>query len=190
MSTPRPSVTAAPETLRPRAGWAAAVVVLAALAPAAARGQQLGVPQPLIPETTQRDGLITRFTPIEPNLPPDRKRDQWYDTRWGDPPNLRRHPNFYSNGGLYGLPWKVKDTRSYYPYFFGAPGQNTITEDSRPLGRYPAARVVSALVHPFKPVGYYYDQGSYVPLYDLDPLVPGPGPAFFPFFRRITSAGG
>jgi hypothetical protein len=145
-------------------------------------------PQPTLSYIEQRSGLLTRFTPIIPNLPPDPKRDQWYDTRWGDPPNMRRHPNFYTNGGLFGLRWGAPCTRSVYPYFFGVPGQDTLTQDCKPVR--PLLRNLSALVHPFKPVGFYYDQGSYVPVYDLDPVVPGPGSWPFPFFRRITSAGG
>jgi hypothetical protein len=149
---------------------------------------QDGTPQPLIPNTNQRSGLMTRYVPIESHLPPDPRRDQWYDTRWGDAPNLNKHPNFYRNGGLYGLHWPVKDTRSIYPYFYGSPGQDTITEESRPVK--PFFRIASAMVHPFKPVGHYYDQGTYVPVYDLDPIVPGPGSWPFPFYRRITNFGG
>ena len=150
-----------------------------------ARAQE---PQPHIPDTVKRSGLIQRFVPIEPRLPNDPRRDNWYDTRWGDSPNLRKHPNFYTNGGLYGLPWKADHTLSIYPYFYGSPGPGTLREESRPVR--PFLRVGSALVHPFKPVGTYYDQGSYVPIYDLDPIVPGPGPQIWPFFRRLTSAGG
>ncbi|MFO0950349.1 MAG: hypothetical protein U0835_04215 [Isosphaeraceae bacterium] len=153
--------------------------------PSAARAQ---TPQPSVPELQQRSGLIRRFVPITPHLPPDLRRDDWYDTRWGDAPNLRKHPNFYKNGGLYGLPWPVDHTRSYYPYFYGAPGPSTIRPESTPPKQF--WRVASALVKPFKPVGYYYDQGSHVPVYDLDPIVPGPGPMIWPFFPKITAVGG
>jgi hypothetical protein len=132
--------------------------------------------------------LITRFIPIEPHLPPDPKRDEWYDTRFGDPPNLRKHKNWYTNGGLYGLRWPATCTESIYPYFYGAPGASTLTEDCRPGHR--LARLPRTIFHPFKPIGMYYDQGSYVPIYDLDPVVPGPGAFPWPWFRRITSAGG
>ena len=129
-----------------------------------------------------------RYAPIESTLPPDPRRDSWYDTRWADPPNIRKHPNFYKNNGLYGLRWPVNHTRSVYPYFFGAPGEDTMTGR---VERVPhSQRLASMIFHPFKPIGMYYDQGSYVPVYDLDPLVPGPTAWPWPFFRRLTSAGG
>lgn len=146
------------------------------------------VPVPTIPEIQRRSGLVRRFVPIEPNLPHDPRRDDWYDTRYGDAPNLRKHPNFYPNGGLYGLPWKAEYTQSYDPYFYGSPGRGTINEEGLP--KHNIWRLPRMLFHPFKPVGMYYDQGSYVPVYDLDPLVPGPGAWPWPFFRRLTSAGG
>ncbi|GAC1468106.1 MAG: hypothetical protein NVSMB9_10430 [Isosphaeraceae bacterium] len=146
------------------------------------------VPQPAIPDLAQRSGLVSRFVPIDPKLPPDPRRDQWYNTRWGDPPNIRQHPNSFKNGGLYGLMWKANCTRSIYPYFYGAPGRDSLTADCRPC--HPALRLPRALLHPFKPVGMYYDQGSYVPVYDLDPLVPGPGAWPWPFFPRLTAGGG
>ena len=155
------------------------------LGPAITRAQ---VPQPRFTEVEQRSGLITRFVPIESTLPPDHRRDQWYNTRWGDPPNVRTFPDWYTNGGLYGLPWRTKDSQSYYPYFYGAPGQGTLTADSRPVKMF--FRPLSALIHPFKPVGMYYDQGSYVPVYDLKPGVPGPGPMIWPWFQGLTNWGG
>ncbi len=145
-------------------------------------------PQPLIPNINRRSGLLQRWTPIDPHLPPDPRRDQWYDTRWGDPPNLRPHPNSYFNGGLYGLKWKDADTVSYAPYFYGTPGQNTMRPESQP--RHNIFRLPRNLLHPFRPVGMYYDQGSYVPVYDLDPLVPGPGAWPWPFFQKLTAVGG
>ena len=54
------------------------------------------VPQPIIPDTAQRSGLISRFVPINPSLPPDPRRDLWYDTRWGD-----RHSERYVLQGLH-----------------------------------------------------------------------------------------
>jgi hypothetical protein len=144
--------------------------------------------KPLIPDIERRSGLLHRFVLIDPHLPPDTRRDQWYDTRWGDPPNLRQHPNYYTNGGLYGLRWKAASTQSFAPYFYGAPGSSTLTEDDRPVRAF--YRPLSAIVHPFKPVGMYYEQGSYVPVYDLDPVVPGPGPMIWPWFRRLTNWGG
>jgi hypothetical protein len=35
----------------------------------------------------------------------------------------------------------------------------------------------------------YYDQGSYVPIYDLDPIVPGPGPYPVPWYFRGPDGG-
>ncbi len=146
------------------------------------------VPQPLIPNINRRSGLLQRYTPIDPHLPPDPRRDQWYDTRWGDAPNLRPHPNAYFNGGLYGLRWKDADRASYAPYFYGAPGQSTMRPESKPVHN--VFRLPRNLLHPFRPVGMYYDQGSYVPVYDLDPLVPGPGAWPWPFFQKLTAVGG
>jgi hypothetical protein len=161
----------------------AALSIVAMSAPAIAQ-----VPQPGIPDINRRSGLIGRYIPIEPHLPPDPKRDDWYDTRYGDAPNLRKHPNCYQNGGLYGLRWRSTCVRSISPFFFGAPGGDTFTEDCRPC--HPWLRLSRAVVHPFKPIGMYYDQGSYVPIYDLDPIVPGPGPWPMPFYRKITNFGG
>jgi hypothetical protein len=141
-----------------------------------------------VPDLRQRSGLIQRFNSIVPHLPPDPRRDQWYDTRWGDPPNQRFHPNFYVNGGLYGQAWKADHTASIAPYFFGAPGDNTLRPDTKPVHN--IFRLPRSLFHPFKPVGMYYDQGSYVPVYDLDPIVPGPGPWPWPFFQKLTAVGG
>lgn len=164
------------------------VSALALALTALASSASAQVPQPAIPQVTERSGMVGRYVPINPHLPADPKRDNWYDTRWGDPPNTGRHPNSYRNGGLYGLPWKANHTASIYPYFYGAPGRNTLNADVRPVGY--LERLPRMLLHPFKPVGMYYDQGSYVPVYDLDPLVSGPTAWPFPCFRRITSAGG
>jgi hypothetical protein len=163
-------------------------LVLALVLAATATAARAQIPEPTLPDLNQRSGLIGRIVPIEPRLPPDPRRDQWYDTRWGDPPNLRRHWNWYPNGGMYGLPWRANDTQSFTPYFFGSPGRSTLTEDSKPP--HPAFRLSRMVFHPFKPVGGYYDQGSYVPIYDLDPLVPGPGPWPWPWYRRLTNWGG
>ena len=176
-----------PTTRRVFNPWFAAVFT-GALLTTAFDGQFAAAqnPQPNISDTNSRSGLLTRFVPLESTLPPDKKRDQWYQTRWGDAPNLRKHPNWIKNGGLYGLPWKATDTASYAPFFFGSPGPSTLTADSRPPDR--LGRLGRAIFHPFKPVGMYYDQGSYVPLYDLDPIVPGPGP--WPFKRYISTTHG
>ena len=161
------------------------VALASAFLPATAQAQG---PEPGIPDINQRSGLISRFIPIIPQLPPDPRRDDWYDTRFGDPPNHRPHRNWYPNGGLYGLRWPTKDTASIYPFFFGAPGQSSLTEESRPP--HPLLRLPRAVFHPFKPVGMYYDQGSYVPIYDPRPIVPGPGAWPWPFFWSPTHGGG
>jgi hypothetical protein len=142
---------------------------------------QLQVPQPKIPDINERSGLLDRFRLPERFLPPDRNR-VWYDnTRWArwlafNP----RHPNNPCRGGLYGFPWKQTCTASYYPFFQGSPGENTLRPDCQPQHR--ALRLFENTFHPFRPVGTYYNLGSYVPIYDLDPWVPGPGPYPVPWF--------
>ena len=93
-----------PTTRRVFNPWFAAVFT-GALLTTAFDGQFAAAqnPQPNISDTNSRSGLLTRFVPLESTLPPDKKRDQWYQTRWGDAPNLRKHPNWIKNGGLYGL---------------------------------------------------------------------------------------
>ncbi len=169
---------------RGRSAWPGALSVLLILGAAPAFGQ---IPQPSVSDINQRSGLVQRFIPIEPHLPPDRQRDTWYNTRWGDPPNRRHFINSIKNGGLYGLHWRATCTQSNYPYFFGSPGENTLRPECR-RGR-PAFRWIENWVHPFRPVGEYYDQGSYVPIYDLDPLVPGPGPFPWPFYFNYARGG-
>jgi hypothetical protein len=144
-------------------------------------------PQPHLPAVEQRSGLIQRFVPIEPTLPPDKLRDTFYDTRWADHPDTHpNHPNKLDllQGGLYGRFWPVYNTASFYPYFFGSPG-NSLGPGSRPWPR--LLRGPQSFLRPFRPIGYYYDQGSLVPIYDPDPLVPGPGanPYFFPFYPKL-----
>ena len=158
------------------------LLALGLAAPLASLGQD---PQPLVPDLKERSGLLGRFIPITPNLPPDRSRDTWYDTRWGDVRIPHRVDNI-RNGGLYGFGWKGDCTATVAPYFYGtAAGQ--VGPECRPGPR--SLRVFQGLVHPFKPVGMYYDQGAYVPLYDLDPFVPGPGPYPIPWFFRNPKGG-
>jgi hypothetical protein len=160
-----------------------ALVATLTLAGVPARAQ---VPQPIIPDTAQRSGLIGRFVPINPFLPPDPRRDLWYDTRWGDRSHGHR-PNSIKEGGMYGHPLRAHCTASVYPYFYGAPGENTIGPECCPW--HPSLRVFQSFIKPFKPVGMYYDQGSYVPIMDLDPLVSGPGPYPIPWFYRGPGGG-
>jgi hypothetical protein len=156
------------------------------MTPTIARGQ---VPQPRIPELDKRSGLITRFIPIRSNLPHDRERDDWYDTRFVDRPRVTSHQNYnIKQGGLYGLHWRADCTATVYPYFFGTPG-GSIGPECRP---WPIPfRSLQRFTHPFQPVAMYYDQGVYGPVIDLDPLVPGPGPApfWFPWYIRNPSGG-
>jgi hypothetical protein len=153
----------------------------ALLGAATARAQ---VPLPRVPDIHQRSGLLSRFVPIEPHLPPDDDRDNFYGTRWGDHPPGDRI-NSRKDGGLYGRTYKSRCTSCYYPYFHGSPGQNATNPDCEPCPR--GLRLVTNLVHPFRPVCHYYAGGCYVPIYDLDPLVPGPGPFPWPhFFKRPT----
>ncbi len=150
----------------------------------------LPVPQPHYPTVDQRSGLIGRFTPIEPRLPHDCRRDTFYDTRWTDcPDNHPNHPNTIKGGGLYGRRWPGYCTASFTPYFYGSPGESTVGAGCKPWHR--MLKLPQTLLQPFRPVCYYYDQGSYVPVYDLDPLVPGPGPNpyFFPFYLACPRGG-
>jgi hypothetical protein len=126
--------------------------------------------------------LIQRFDKIEGALPVDPRRQSWYHTRWAMPPNRRPFINWYKNGGMYGLPWKPVATESVYPFFFGSPGKSTLRPEHHRV--HPRLRWIDNWVHPFRPVGHYYDQGSYVPIYDTDPLVPGPGPIPWPWYYK------
>lgn len=137
------------------------------------------IPQPEVSDIHKRSGLITRFVPIDSHLPPDPRRDNFYDTRFGHHPDTK-HPNSVKGGGLYGKYWKAHCTASVYPYFLGSPGQGTIGPDCQPWPR--PLRFFQNVIRPFRPVGMYYDQGSFVPLHDLDPLVPGPGPYPIPWY--------
>ena len=165
-----------------------AIPALAAMLTVSSKPAQAQLPEPGIPEITRRSGLLGRWVPMRSTLPPDKKRDDWYDTRWADPPHERRHPNWIHNGGLYGLPWRADCTASYYPYFFGSPGTSTMSEDCRPWPK--LFRIPQTLLHPFKPICFYYDQGSYVPIYDPRPIVPGPGPWPWPYYEQLTHIGG
>jgi hypothetical protein len=164
----------------------AALGALGAALTLAARPAAAQLPQPIMPDTVERSGLIQRFTPIESTLPSDPRRDNWYNTRFGDRPHGHR-PNSVKEGGLYGHPWRANCTRSIYPFFYGSPGQDSIGPECcrwHPWLRYP-----QGFLKPFKPVGMYYDQGSYVPVLDLDPLVPGPGPYPWPFYLACPRGG-
>jgi hypothetical protein len=165
-------------------------LALALLSPWAGVPARAQIPQPIIPNVEQRSGLISRFVPIEPRLPADKYRDTFYDTRWADRPDTHpNHPNVIKDGGLFGRFWPGYCTTSIYPFFYGSPGQSTVGPGCKPWHR--ALKLPQTLLQPFRPVCYYYEQGSYVPVYDLDPLVPGPGPNpyFFPFYLRNPHGG-
>ena len=143
------------------------------------------VPQPLVTDIEQRSGLLSRFAPAPTRLPPDPDRDTFYGTRYELPDPNR--PNAHSHGGLYGQRLKAQCTACVSPSFRGAPGKSTLNEGCRP--GHPAFRLITNTLHPFRPVDSYYDGGCYVPIYDLDPLVTGPGPYPWPFFRRQPAGG-
>ncbi len=160
--------------IRPLPILASACVAIGLMAGGAARGQD---PAPIIPRMDERSGLITRFTPIVPNLPPDPHRDLYYNTRWANYPGIG-YPNAIKTGGLYGMKFKDTHTGAYPPYFAGSAG---LTKPNPSSNRMPF-RALSNFVHPFQPVCGYYSHGVWVPVYDLDPWVPGPGPFPWPHF--------
>jgi hypothetical protein len=138
-------------------------------------------PLPYVPDARARSGLLTRFTPVPNLLPPDPRRDTFYGTRYGDYP-VKKFPNYMCEGGLYGDPLKGDCTACVRPYFWGAPGASSIGPECTSL--HPWGRWIGNFVHPCRPVGMYYDRGCYVPIYDLDPWVPGPGPFPWPYFMK------
>lgn len=143
-------------------------------------------PEPFIPDVTERSGLVMRYAGTPEYLPPDPRRDNFYNTRYGDRGPVK-HINSPFNQGLYGLGWKTPATESIYPFFYGMPGQSTVDSSSRPWWR--PLRFFQGLARPFRPVGMYYQMGSYVPIYDLDPVVPGPGPYPYPFYFNWWKGG-
>ncbi|HEV3122305.1 MAG TPA: hypothetical protein VGY53_10395 [Isosphaeraceae bacterium] len=159
-------------------------LVFPLLAVAPALGQ---LPEPRVSDVNARSGLISRFAPIDPTLPPDPQRDGWYDTRTAAYPQVT-HPNWFMHGGLYGLRWNNACARCEYPYFYGSLGTDTYKEDCKPCR--PVFRTFQNLFQPWRPVGMYYDQGAYVPVYDLDPLVIGPGPNPWPWYYNLCKGGG
>ena len=165
-----------------------AAAAIVALSVGSAEAQVSG---PQVPELRERSGLFTRIAPILPRLPVDRDRDLFYDTRW-EPrhPSERGHwINSWKDGGLYGLPLSAGCTSCRAPFFRGSPGVGTLDESCRPPS--PVGRVLGNIVHPFRPVDSYYSGGCYVPVYDLDPLVPGPGwfPWWAPDFSNKPTGG-
>jgi hypothetical protein len=156
---------------------------LYAVLAASARAQP---PVPQVPDISQRSGLLMRFAGTPEFLPPDARRDNFYNTRYADRGPLS-HINWFRSQGLYGLGWKTPHTASIYPFWYGSPGQSTIDESSRPWPR--PLRFFQGLAHPWRPVGMYYQMGSYVPIFDLDPIAPGPGPYPYPFYFNWDHGG-
>ena len=146
------------------------------------------IPVPRQPDINERSGLLQRFrAPTRSNLPHDPQRDNFYGARYGNHAKVD-DSNTYYDGGLYGVRLPARDTASVYPFFYGAPGRSSITPESKSW-RPSYLRGVQQLVNQRKPVGMYYDRGSYVPIYDLDPLAPGPGPDYWPFFFQGSRGG-
>ena len=145
------------------------------------------IPVPRQPNINERSGLLQRFKAPRTGLPQDPQRDNFYGARYGDYAKVD-DSNLLFNGGLYGVRLPARDTASVYPFFYGAPGQSTITPESKSW-RPSYLRGLQQLVNQRKPVGMYYDRGSYVPIYDLDSLAPGPGPDYWPFFFQGNRGG-
>ncbi len=141
---------------------------------------------PYVPDASQRSGLLQRFAGTPTFLPPDPRRDNFYWSRYGDRGTIS-HINWFRSQGLYGLGWKAPDTESIYPFWYGSPGQSTVSQSSRPWPR--PLRFFQGLAQPWRPVGMYYQMGSYVPVYDLDPIAPGPGPFPYPFYFNWDHGG-
>lgn len=142
-------------------------------------------PRPVLPPGVPSDGLSSRYIPPRTVLPPDPDRDHFYfGRRWGDRPPT--HPNYPCTSGLYGLDLPDRCTACYAPYFTGRPGGTTADDCCKPVH----FRVLNNFLHPWRPVGGYYAGGCAVPIYDLDPLVAGPGPFPFPRFYKRQHQGG
>src|SRR5262245_15193081 len=143
-------------------------------------------PPPRIADLKERSGLLMRFADVPGILPPDPRRDNFYGTRYADR-GLVKHPDGVKDQGLYGFGWKSRCTESVYPFFYGSPGNGKIDASCLPWHR--SARFFQGLAHPFRPVGMYYQMGSYVPIHDFDPFSPGPGPYPYPFYYNWHKGG-
>jgi hypothetical protein len=159
------------------AGWLVAMLHASALAQ---------YPPPRISDLNERSGLLMRFAGTKEQLPPDPFRDNFYNTRFADR-GLIKHPDGIKDQGLYGLGWKANCTQSVYPFFFGSTGTSQVDPSCLPWHR--SLRVFQGWTHPFRPVGMYYSMGSYVPIYDLDPIASGPGPYPYPFYFNWWKGG-
>jgi hypothetical protein len=154
------------------------------LASASARAQ---TPEPHEPNVFERSGLFTRYAPVPDRyLPPDPQRDIFHVTQWNDKPTYT-HPNLFCHNGLYGLPWEPKCTECNSPNFWGSPGRSSLCpgcERGHRMLRFPRN-----LTHPWRPICHYYGGGCWVPVYDTDPFVTGPGPNPWPFFYNWCKGG-
>lgn len=161
------------------------LTILAALALATTSRAQ----GPAIPDMAERSGLMTRFAPtMRTNLPHDCHRDNFYGTRMGDFATTGKW-NCFRGGGLYGLTLDPGCTTCTTPQFTGAPGRPSANAPGcNPGQKSSFGTLAQKFVHPFKPIGHYYQHGCWVPIYDLDPLVPGPGRDLWPFY--INGHGG
>ena len=164
-------------------GLAALTVALGLAGPSIAQ-------EPNIPNMAQRSGLIGRYVPFtKTNLPQDPDRDTFYGTRYGDRASVIKS-NSPFGGGLYGQRLDPGCTTCINPAFNGAPGRSTaFCPHCQASHKGGIGRFVQSVVNPFKPVGRYYDRGCYVPIYDLDPGIPGPGPDLWPFYHNGFSGG-
>lgn len=179
--------TATSASSPPAARGHASALALATLAAALLSGPTAQAQDgPLVPTVQERSGLVMRFVDIPGRLPPDPHRDNFYGTRYADR-GLVKHTDGVKDQGLYGMGWKAKCTQSVYPFFYGSTGDTTVDASCRPGHR--SLRFLQGVLHPFKPVGSYYQEGSYVPIYDLDPGVPGPGPFPYPFYFNWCKSG-
>ncbi len=131
-----------------------------------------------VPETNQRSGNVTRVVPRVRELPPDPYRENFYETQWARRQTFH-FPNSLTHGGVYGVPWRSDCVQCNNPNFRGYTGKSSVGSQCSYTHR--GARWYSNFVHPFKPVCAYYDGGCYSPVYDLDPLVTGPGPFPWPY---------
>ena len=167
--------------------WIGPAILVGALG---AVGSSAQAQEPHIQNVAERSGLISRSLPMmQTNLPHDPDRDNFYGTRYGDFAIQGRY-NGIRGGGMYGSVIPTTCTTCHTPFFRGAPGRSTaFCPNCQPKYKHPLGQVAQGLFHPFRPVGRYYQNGCYVPIYDLDPLVPGPGPDLWPFYHNGFSGG-
>jgi hypothetical protein len=167
-----------------RAGLLGLTTLATLILAAPARAQE-----PAIPDMAERSGLIGRYIPkMQTNLPPDPHRDYFYGTRYGDFYTSGKYDR-WRGGGLYGLMLDPGCTTCVQPQFTGAPGAPMANAPGCNPGPKSSFGILGQkFVHPFRPVGHYYQHGCMVPIYDLRPLAPGPGRDLWPWY--INGHGG